>query len=135
MLQNPVSVETQVTGPDGQPAVFEGGAWVSQDRRYWWNGAAWLPMRKPGAASPWLMRTGVWLLFAALVGYVLYTTFTAASAYTIGFYVGVIAFFAVVFVVFRFVGRWGWVGVVIRAGCAGLALLKILTLITHPPPT
>jgi hypothetical protein len=41
-------MESQVVGPDGQPAVFDGAAWVSQDRRYWWNGANWQPIKKPG---------------------------------------------------------------------------------------
>jgi hypothetical protein len=40
-------VESQPVGPDGRPAVFDGAAWVSQDRRYWWNGAEWLRIKKP----------------------------------------------------------------------------------------
>ena len=120
-------------GPDGRPAVFEGGAWVSQDRRFWWNGAAWLPLKKAGAGIP-LANLGIGLLFLAIIGYVAYTTLATESAYTIGFYVGVIAFFAVLFVVFRFVGRWGCFGILIRGVCVFLAVLKILTLIAHPPP-
>ena len=127
-------MDQQILGPDGRLAVYEGGAWVSADRRFWWNGTAWLPLQKPGAVSPWLVRIGVWLVLAALGGYVLYTTFTSVSAYTAGYYVGAIAFFGLLFVVFRFVGRWGWMGVVIRAGLAGLALLKVLTLLAHRPP-
>ena len=122
-----------VLGPDGQPAVFESGAWLSSDRHHRWNGAAWIPIRSPRAGG-WLMQIGVWLLFAGLVGYVLFTIFTSASAYTVGFYTGVAAFFALLFVVFRFVGRWGCFGIGIRAVLAGLALLKILTLIAHRPP-
>ena len=38
------------------------------------------------------------------------------------------------FVVFRFVGRWACFGVVIRGLCVILAVLKVLTLIAHPPP-
>jgi hypothetical protein len=34
-------------GPDGQPPRFDGAAWVSQDGRYFWNGAAWQPIAKP----------------------------------------------------------------------------------------
>lgn len=33
-------------GPDGQPSRFDGAAWVSADGRYWWNGAAWQPIRR-----------------------------------------------------------------------------------------
>jgi hypothetical protein len=29
--------------------------------------------------------------------------------------------------------RWGWFGAVVRVLCVGLALLKIITLIVHPP--
>jgi len=39
-------------GPDGRPPVFDGAAWVSSDRRYWWNGAAWQPIKKPGFRPP-----------------------------------------------------------------------------------
>jgi hypothetical protein len=125
-------METQ-PGPDGRPAVFEGGAWVSQDRRFWWDGAAWLPLKRAGSGIP-LVKIVMGLLLLALVGYVAYTTLVTESAYTIGFYVGVIAFFAVLFVVFRFVGRWGCFGIAIRFVCVALALLKVLTLIAHPPP-
>jgi hypothetical protein len=118
-------------GPDGRPAVYEGGAWVSQDRRYFWNGAAWLPAKRAGGP---LINIGIGLLFLAIIGYAAYTTLATQSAYTIGFYVGVIAFFAALFVVFRFVGRWACFGIVIRGVCVILAVLKILTLIAHAPP-
>jgi hypothetical protein len=42
-------------------------------------------------------------------------------------------FFVVLVVIFRFVGRWGWIGLVIRIFCAALVALRILTLIAHPP--
>jgi len=125
-------MDTQL-GPDGRPAVFEGDAWVSQDRRFWWNGAAWLPLKRAGAAIP-LVNIGIVLLILAIIGYVAYTMLATESAFTVGFYVGVIAFFGVVFLVFRFVGRWGWFGIPIRVVCVALALLKVVTLIAHPPP-
>ena len=56
------------------------------------------------------------------------------DAYAAGYYVGVLAFFAVVGLIFWFVGRWGWVGVIIRVVCAGLAVLKILSMLSHPGP-
>lgn len=120
-------------GPDGLPAVFDGGAWHSHDRRFRWNGAAWVPTKKSDA-GPWLVRIGVSAIFAALIGYAIYTTITTTSAYTIGYYLGVVAFFATLFVIYRFAGRWGWFGIVIRAGSVFLALLKVLTLIAHRPP-
>ena len=124
--------DTQL-GPDGRPALFESGIWLSQDRRFWWNGAAWLPVRRSGTGFPFA-NVGLGLLFVAIIGYVAYTTLATESAYTIGFYVGVFAFFAVLFVVFRFAGRWGWLGTIVRVITVALALLKILTLIAHPPP-
>lgn len=126
-------METQVIGPDGLPALFENGAWVSSNRSYWWNGVAWVPIRKAGRELPFV-KVGLAIVFVAVLGYALYTTFTTESAYTIGYFVGVFAFFAVLFLIYRFVGRWGLFGIVIRVLCAALGLLKILTLIAHPPP-
>lgn len=117
-------------GPDGRPAVFEGGGWVSQDRRFRWNGGVWLPV-KSQLVGYWLQRVGVSIVFLALVGYVIVTIATTATVYGIGFYIGVVAFFAMVFVIFRSVGRWGVLGIAIRAASIGLALLKVLTLIAR----
>ena len=57
-----------------------------------------------------------------------------ASGLTLGvnmhlYWVGVAAFFGVLLVIYRLAGRWGWIGIVIRAGCGLLVLVKILTLI------
>lgn len=120
-------------GPDGLPAVFEAGGWVSHDRRYRWDGAAWTPLKR-SVAGPWFMRAGVVIMFLALAGYVVYTIVSNQAEFTAGFYLGVIAFFATVFVIYRAVGRWGWFGIVIRAGAIGLALIKILTVMRHLPP-
>jgi hypothetical protein len=120
-------------GPDGLPAVFDGGVWQSHDRRFRWNGAEWVPT-KNSVAGPWLVRIGISAIFAALIGYVIYTTITTESEYKVGYYLGVIAFFAILFAIYRFAGRWGWFGIVIRAGCFFLALLKVLTLLAHRPP-
>jgi hypothetical protein len=52
-------------GPDGQPATYDGTAWVSRDGRYWWNGAAWMPARAIG----WRPSLGqVFIVFAVLLG-------------------------------------------------------------------
>jgi hypothetical protein len=62
-------------GPDGRPAVFDGAAWVSQDRRYWWNGAAWLPIKKTGfRPSGLVIVLGFFVIAAA--AYILYSTLT-----------------------------------------------------------
>jgi len=37
------------------------------------------------------------------------------DSYTIGFYFGVLAYFAVLGAVYWFVGRWGWIGIASRA--------------------
>lgn len=59
-------------GPDGQPARFDGAAWVSQDGRYFWNGAAWQPIKKPGfRPSGLVVVLGVFVL--AVVGLFVFT--------------------------------------------------------------
>jgi hypothetical protein len=126
-------METPV-GPDGLPAVFEGGAWHSHDRSFRWNGAAWVPSAKPSVAGQWLVRAGTVFFLVALLGYAIYTTVASNSEFAVGYYVGAIIFFAILLVIYRFVGRWGAFGMVIRAGCFLLALLKVLTLVTHHPP-
>jgi len=120
-------------GPDGRPAVFDGGAWITQDRRYWWNGAAWVPLQPACAGFP-LVNIGIGIVFVAIAGYVVYSLLATESAYTIGFYIGVIAFFGILVAVYRFAGRWGWFGILVRAVSVALGLLKVLTLIAHPPP-
>jgi hypothetical protein len=120
-------------GPDGLPAVFDGGAWHSHDGRFWWNGAAWVPV-KSSASGPWLVKIGAGVILLALLGYVVWTTLATESEFALGYLVGVIVFFAILFAIYRFAGRWGWFGVVIRVGVGFLAVLKILTLIAHPPP-
>ena len=121
-------------GPDGRPAVFEGGGWVSQDRRFRWNGVVWTPVKTPFVGY-WMHRVGISMVFLALVGYAIFTIATTATAYTIGFYVGILAFFGMLLLVFRSVGRWGVLGVAIRAASIGLALLKVLTLIARSHQT
>jgi hypothetical protein len=68
-------VDSQIAGPDGRPAVFDGAAWVSQDRRYWWNGAAWQPIKKPGfRPSGLVIVLGLFVAGAAAV--ILYSALT-----------------------------------------------------------
>jgi len=116
-------------GPDGYPAVFEGGGWVSHDRRYRWNGIDWVPIAQPSAVRPWLMRAGVALLLLAVAGYTVYTLGADQSEYTAGFIVGMTLYFAVLFVIYRAVGnRWGCFGAGIRAVMIGLALLRLVAI-------
>jgi len=119
-------------GPDGRPAVFEGGGWVSHDRRHRWNGTDWTPLKR-SVAGPWLMRAGVVVLFLGLAGYVVYTIVSNQAEFTAGFWVGVAAFFAILFMIYRSVARWGWFGIVIRSAAIGLAILKVLTVMRHLP--
>jgi hypothetical protein len=51
------------------------------------------------------------------------------SYFASGYYIGAVLFIAVVGLVFWFVGRWGWVGLIIRIGCALLILLKLIQVI------
>jgi hypothetical protein len=122
-------------GPDGLPAVFEGGSWHSHDHSFRWNGVDWVPAPKPSAAGQWLVRAGTVFFLVALLGYAIYTTVSSNSEFAVGYYLGAVVFFAILLVIYRFAGRWGWFGIIIRGGCFLLAALKVLTLVTHHPPT
>ncbi|HSS93454.1 MAG TPA: hypothetical protein VLR46_05615 [Candidatus Dormibacteraeota bacterium] len=120
-------------GPDGLPAVFDGGSWWSHDHSFRWNGSDWVASKK-SAAAPWMVKIGAGAVLVAMLGYAVYTTIATHSTFTIGYYVGVLLFFGILFAVYRFAGRWGLFGILIRGGCFLLALLKVLTLLAHPPP-
>jgi uncharacterized membrane protein (GlpM family) len=51
------------------------------------------------------------------------------DAFSAGFVVGVVAYFAVLGAVYWFVGRLGWFGIVIRAVVVFLAILRVLALL------
>ena len=121
-------------GPDGLLAVFDGGTWRSHDGSFWWNGATWVPAEKKSYAGPWLVRIGTSIVLVALLGYAVYTAIGTKSEFAIGYYLGVVIFFGILLVIYRFAGRWGWFGIVIRGGCFLLAALKVVTLVMHPPP-
>ncbi len=55
---------------------------------------------------------------------------SSADAYTLGFYTGTLIYFGVLALVFWFVGRWGWIGMIIRAACVGLAIFRIVALLS-----
>ena len=54
-----------MVAPDGKPAQFNGQAWMSQDGKYWWNGAAW--QRIGRRRGPNLFVIGMGVLIAAVV--------------------------------------------------------------------
>ena len=64
-----------MVGPDGNPSTFDGAAWVSQDGRYWWNGAAWQPVKVRGSFQPPIalaaviiaVLAGAWFLFTRVI--------------------------------------------------------------------
>jgi len=57
----------------------------------------------------------------------------ADAYFSAGYYVGAVIFLVVVGLVYWFVGRWGWLGVIIRIICAVLFLYKLfLVLFSHP---
>jgi hypothetical protein len=56
-------------GPDGQPPRFDGAAWVSQDGRYWWNGAGWQPVARPKRFRPSVLVIVLAVFIFAAVGY------------------------------------------------------------------
>ncbi len=57
-------------GPDGQPPRFDGAAWVSQDGRYWWNGAVWQPIAKPRGFRPSILLVVLAVFIFGAVGYI-----------------------------------------------------------------
>jgi hypothetical protein len=56
------------------------------------------------------------------------------SYYVAGFWVGVLLFFCTLGAVFWLAGRLGCLGSFVRVVVVGLAILKVLTLLNHPPP-
>ena len=53
--------------------------------------------------------------------------------YTTGYYLGALIFILLFAAVYWFVGRWGWIGLVIRIVCAALIALKVFqVLFSHP---
>lgn len=68
-----------ITGPDGRPATFDGAAWISADRMYWWNGGAWEPLkRRRGFRPNWFVIGMALLLVAAGVIFVSKVQYDAA---------------------------------------------------------
>jgi ABC-type polysaccharide/polyol phosphate export permease len=62
---------------------------------------------------------------------------SSQDAYNFGFWLGNIIFLVLLALIFRFVGRWGWIGLIIRAVCALLFIFRIVALIAfiNPPGT
>jgi len=60
----------EMIGPDGRQPVFDGAAWVSQDGRYWWNGAGWQLNQKRRFRPP-IAVTLIVVAFLALAGFVI----------------------------------------------------------------
>ncbi|TMB86019.1 MAG: hypothetical protein E6J18_10500 [Chloroflexi bacterium] len=55
------------------------------------------------------------------------------SAYDAGFWVGNVLYILVLVLIFRFVGRWGWIGLIIRIICGGLLIFRVVTLLAIAP--
>lgn len=51
-----------------------------------------------------------------------------------GFWIGNLAYLGVLGLVFWFVGRWGWFGMLIRIGCAALFIWRVVQLIAFVTP-
>jgi hypothetical protein len=57
-------------GPDGKAPTFNGSAWISQDGRYWWNGAAWQPLKARRRFQPPIALTLIIVSVLAVAWYV-----------------------------------------------------------------
>ena len=53
-----------MVAPDGRPATFDGSAWVSQDGKYWWNGAASQPIRRKQGPNLFVIGVGLVIIVA-----------------------------------------------------------------------
>lgn len=53
------------------------------------------------------------------------------DAFSTGYAIGTVAFLATLMLIFLYVGRWGWLGVLIRVVVAGVLLLRILPLLAN----
>jgi hypothetical protein len=68
MAQDEPAMSAEV-GPDGRPPRFDGAAWVSQDGRYWWNGAGWQPVARRRGFRPSGLVLVLAVFIIAAVGY------------------------------------------------------------------
>jgi hypothetical protein len=55
------------------------------------------------------------------------------SAYCAGFWIGAFGFISVFVVIYWFVGRFGWFGLLVRIICAIFIAFRVFALIFHPP--
>jgi hypothetical protein len=55
------------------------------------------------------------------------------SAFSTGYYIGAFAFIGTMALIFWFVGRWGWIGLIIRVMVGGLVILKVLSMLAYQP--
>jgi hypothetical protein len=62
-------------GPDGKPPRFDGAAWVSEDGKYFWNSAAWQPIKQPRTRISGLV-VALAVLIVAGVAFILYSVFS-----------------------------------------------------------
>ena len=122
-------------GPDGKPCVFEEGAWFTQDRLLRWNGMVWQPV-KPRRYTPRWVTLGLRIGFLLVVLYAFGSSVASLSPtaqFTTGYYLGVMALLVVLVVVFRYAGRWGYLGIGLQILCAAWFLLRVIALIANHP--
>ena len=53
-----------MVAPDGKPAQFNGQTWVSEDGKFWWNGAAWQPVSRKRRPNFFVIGMGAVILIA-----------------------------------------------------------------------
>ena len=59
---------------------------------------------------------------------------TSDSSFMTGFWIGNLGYLGVLALIFWFVGRWGWIGMLIRIACAALFLWRVVQLIAFVTP-
>jgi len=49
--------------------------------------------------------------------------------FTAGFFLGNVLYLGVLALIFWFVGRWGWIGLLIRIACAAFFILRVVAIL------
>ena len=51
------------------------------------------------------------------------------SSFDLGFWVGNGLYLLIFVLIFRFVGRWGWIGLLIRIVCVAFILIRVVAIL------
>ena len=121
-------------GPDGKPVIFEGDGYYSQDHTFKWAAGMWVPVKPPRRMPGWL-TIALWIGFGGIFAYAVYAsalTLSPTQVYDTGFFFGVVALLVVLALAFRYAGRFGSGGTIVRGLAIGLFVLRLVLLFARP---